>query len=132
MIDTDEAPDIEIKHSLRSELVNLFEEELVNAVSQCLPRFNHGDVAPEYRVAVAKWFIEYAGSPGKYEGKQQYRTPDQARLDRALTQVGQLYDRDSSNIQIRCTEIYDGENKTEQLREDLIQVEQEYWENKGG
>lgn len=115
-----------IVNSLGGRLRSRFEDELVKAASDELPRFSQGEIAPEYRVAVAEKFIELRGSPAKRKDGARMRTPDESRLDRAFNAVAEKYDRRSQNIQMLCTKPYDSENKTEQFRRDLLRVEEVY------
>lgn len=124
--------EIEVEHSLRSRLVDRFDEELVDTVSEVLPYLSKGEVGPMYRVAVAEKFLAFRETPSKRAEGQRFRKAAEARLDRAFTAVAEQENRSEANIRMRCTEIYDGENKTKQLRTDLQEIEERYYDRKHG
>jgi len=122
---TDDVPDIEVQHSLRSRLTEQFDGELVDAAADIIPQFNQGEQAPEYRVAVAREFIEFSGGPPKRNGNSRYRSSDESALDRAFTGVATAYDISESAVKGSCVHaVYEGdeEEQTAQFREDLKEI----------
>jgi light-regulated signal transduction histidine kinase (bacteriophytochrome) len=79
-----------------------------------------------YRRRVTERFLESRGSqPKRADNGKQYRTEPQSRLDRALTETAQAYDRSEANIRALCIhDVYTGEDQTGQFLDHLLEIEQ--------
>ncbi|GAA0217349.1 hypothetical protein [Halobaculum roseum] len=121
---TDDVPDIEVQHSLRSRLTEQFDSELVDAAADIIPQFNQGEQAPEYRVAVAREFIELSENSQK-QNENPLEDPDKSALVRAFTCVAAANGITETGIRGPCVHaVYEGgdEEQTAQFREDLKEI----------
>ncbi|WP_336001237.1 hypothetical protein [Halorientalis halophila] len=104
------------------------EEKLWMICSEIFPPLTDDKNGSRYRLSVANRFIQLEGSPVKRDDDGDvYRTENESRLDRALTQTADAYDRSEATIRSLCIhDVYNGESQTEQFLEDLLKVEEKY------
>lgn len=104
------------------------EEKLWMICSEIFPPLTDDKNGSRYRLSLADRFIDLAGSPVKRDDDgDAYRTENESRLDRALTQTADAYDRSEATIRSLCIhDVYSGESQTEQFLKDLLEVEDKY------
>lgn len=104
------------------------EEKLWMICSEVFPPLTDDMNGSRYRLSVCQRFIDLKESPVKRsDDGEVYRTKEQSRLDRALTQTADAYDRSEATIRSLCIhDVYTGEDQTKQFLEDLQEVEKRY------
>ena len=102
------------------------EDRLEMVASEVFPPLHDNKNGSVYRRRVLKRFLQLRGSPPKRSDEvEQYRSEAESRLDRALTQTADAYDRSEMTIRSLCIhDVYDGEDHTGQFLADLLRIEQ--------
>lgn len=121
----------ELLSRIRSQEAELTDEEKLQMIcSEIFPPLTDNRNGSRYRVSVCRRFIELEGAPVKRDDDGQvYRAEDESRLDRALTQTAEAYDRSEATIRSLCIhDVYSGDDQTEQFLEDLLDVAKRYSE----
>lgn len=116
---------------IRSQEAELSDDEKLWMIcSEIFPPLNDDRNGSRYRLSVCRRFIELNDSPVKRnDDGDVYRTENQSRLDRSLTQTAEAYDRSEATIRSLCIhDVYEGNDQTDQFLEDLLEVERRYSE----
>ncbi len=112
--------------SQESELTD--DEKLQMLCSEIFPPLTDDKNGSRYRVSVCRRFVDLEGTPVKRDDEgEAYRSKEESRLDRALTQTAEAYDRSEATIRSLCIHnVYVGEDQTGQFLDDVLAVEQRY------
>jgi hypothetical protein len=119
----------ELLSRIRSQGAELTDEEKLQMIcSEIFPPLTDNRNGSRYRVSVCRRFIELEDAPVKRnDDGEVYRTEAESRLDRALTQTADAYDRSEATLRSLCVhDVYTGENQTKQFLDDLLEVESRY------
>lgn len=119
----------ELLSRIRSNEAELTDEEKLQMIcSEIFPPLTDNRNGSRYRVSVCRRFVELDGSPVKRDDDGEvYRDEDESRLDRALTQTADAYDRSEATIRSLCIhDVYTGQDQTVQFLEDVLEVERRY------
>lgn len=119
----------ELIETLRSRESKLTDREKLRLIcSEIFPPLADNMNGSIYRESVCRRFIILNGSPSKRDDEGElFRTEDESRLDRALTQTAESYDRSEATIRSLCIHnVYSGDSQTGQFLEDLLIVEEKY------
>jgi len=119
----------ELLNRIRSREAELTDDEKLQMIcSEILPPLTDNKNGSRYRVSVCRRFIGLEGGPAKRDDDgERYRDENKSRLDRALTQTADAYDRSEATIRSLCIhDVYSGDNQTEKFLEDLLDVEKRY------
>jgi hypothetical protein len=119
----------ELLSRIRSQGAELTDEEKLQMIcSEIFPPLTDNRHGSRYRVSVCRRFIELEDAPVKRnDDGEVYRTEAESRLDRALTQTADAYDRSEATLRSLCVhDVYTGENQTKQFLDDLLEVESRY------
>lgn len=116
---------------IRSQETELTDDEKLWMIcSEIFPPLTDDMNGSRYRLSVCRRFIELEDAPVKRDDDgEAYRTENESRLDRALTQTADAYDRSEATIRSLCIhDVYDGDDQTGQFLQDLLEVEERYRE----
>lgn len=119
----------ELLGRIRSQEAELTDDEKLQMIcSEIFPPLTDNRNGSRYRVSVCRRFIELEDAPVKRDDEGEvYRGEDESRLDRALTQTAEAYDRSEATIRSLCIhDVYAGDDQTEQFLEDLLEVEKQF------
>lgn len=119
----------ELLDRIRSRETELSDEEKLQMIcSEIFPPLTDDRNGSRYRLSVCRRFIELEGAPLKRDDDgEAYRTEEESRLDRALTQTADAYDRSEATIRSLCIhDVYSIERQTEQFLDDLLEIEKRY------
>lgn len=119
----------ELLNRIRSQEAELTDQEKLQMIcSEVFPPLTDNRNGSRYRVSVCHRFIELEGTPAKRDDDGEvYRDETESRLDRALTQTAEAYDRSEATIRSLCIhDVYSGNDQTKQFLEDLLEVEKRY------
>ena len=119
----------ELLDRIRSQETELSDEEKLQMIcSEIFPPLTDDRNGSRYRLSVCRRFIELEGAPLKRDDDgEAYRTEEESRLDRALTQTADAYDRSEATIRSLCIhDVYSGERQTDQFLDDLLEIEKRY------
>lgn len=119
----------ELLSRIRSQEAELTDDEKYQMIcSEIFPPLTDNQNGSRYRVSVCRRFIELEGAAVKRDDDGEvYRGEDESRLDRALTQTAEAYDRSEATIRSLCIhDVYSGDDQTEQFLENLLEIEKRY------
>lgn len=119
----------ELLDRIRSQEAELSDEEKLQMIcSEIFPPLTDNRNGSRYRLSVCRRFIELEGAPLKRDDDgEAYRNKNESRLDRALTQTADAYDRSEATIRSLCIhDVYGGTRQTEQFLDDLLEIEKRY------
>lgn len=121
----------DVLNRIRSQGPELTDGEKLHMIcSEVFPPLRDNRNGSRYRVSVCQRFITLDGAPVKRDDEgEAYRSGNESRLDRALTQTADAYDRSEATIRGLCIhDVYSGEDQTGQFLSDLLEVERRYEE----
>lgn len=101
------------------------DKDVCKAAEEVVPDFfGQGRKAPMYRAHVLQEYIELADCPPKRDENGEFRSAEQARLDRAWTRVAERMEVSEGTIRNCVLAIYDAEDEERpaKLRQDFGEI----------